>query len=234
MTRFFLRSTPATIESIQALLGKRGHWKRKRSAFERAHSWLDANGIPDSVRRVLDTCPDYSAAVLIKGTFEHQTKLRSAGRCSETDLLLVLRLANRGTSVIAVEGKAGEKFGPAIRKWLYNPRNAGEGRERRLKGLCGYFGLTPESTFDLRYQLLHRTAAACFEAQNFGAKHAMVLIHSFAESTKDFSDYLAFIRKLGIVPSVSENEVSNARDFHGVQLRFAWVGDQPTTHGEQV
>ena len=42
---------------------------------------------------------------------------------------------------------------------------------------------------DLRYQLLHRTAAAVFDAQRFAAPHALMLIHSFSEQDAWLDDY---------------------------------------------
>lgn len=226
MARFLLRGKPATIEAVQKLLSDRGHWRKGRSAYEIAHSWINAaDGVPKPVRNVLNGCPIYRRAELVEAHFEHATDLRSVGAASETDLLVHLKLADGSSAVIAVEGKAGESFGPIIRTWLNHANNVGDGKQRRLESLCKYFGLATESVLDLRYQLLHRTAAAMFETERCKARQAMVLIHSFAKRGEDFADYKKFLEKLGIVAG-GDSRITESREIHGIELRFAWVADQ--------
>jgi hypothetical protein len=226
MARFLVRGKPATIETVQKLLSDRGHWRKGRSAYELAHSWIDAeDGVPKPVRDVLDRCSIYRRAELVDAHFEHATDLRSVGAASETDLLVHLKLADGGSAVIAVEGKAGESFGPIIRAWLNHANNVGDGKQRRLESLCKYFGLGTESVLDLRYQLLHRTAAAMFEAERCKARQAMVLIHSFAQRGEDFADYQKFLEKLEIVAG-GDYGVTESREIHDIELRFAWVADR--------
>ena len=78
----------------------------------------------------------------------------------------------------------------------------------------------------LRYQLLHRAAAAMFESERCKAKQAMVLIHSFAQKGEDFADYNKFLEKLGIAAD-GDSGITASRKIHGIELRFGWVADQP-------
>ncbi len=222
MNKFFHTEALLTPESVRPFLAKPSHWREGRSAYELAHSWIAAGDIPSRVRKVLDGCPVFKNAILVEGFFEHQTDLRSAGHPTQTDLLTVLRLSNAAYAVIAVEAKVDEPFGPIIRDW-----NDGTGRkEERLSALCNYFDLSQNLILDLRYQLLHRSAAALFEAERYGASQAMTMIHSFSSPGEALNDYHSFMQALGISP-VGPCEVSEPRTFHGIDLRFAWVSDRP-------
>lgn len=228
VNKFFHSEPLLTPESVRPFLAEAGHWREQRSAYELAHSWIGAGDIPGRVRAVLDTCPIFQGATLVEGLFEHQTDLRSAGHPSQTDLLTVLRLAAGGYAVIAVEGKAGEAFGPIIREWKDS-----HGKEERLRTLCSYLGLNHDSVFDLRYQLLHRTAAALFEAERYAADQAMTMIYSFSSPDGALEDYRSFVRVLGIQPA-GPDQVTEARKFHGIELRFAWVSDRPVSKGKNA
>ena len=108
MSRFFYAQEVARPEDVIPHLAKQErHWKKGHSAYELAHSWIDADGIPSSVRMVLDTCPDYAGTQLVEGLFEREVDLRTPGRRSQTDLLAFVKLAH-GNAVIAVEGKVCE------------------------------------------------------------------------------------------------------------------------------
>ena len=74
MSRFFYAQKIARPEKVIPYLAKQElHWKKGYSAYELAHSWISAGGIPASVRSVLDTCPDYAGAQLIEGLFVVQS-----------------------------------------------------------------------------------------------------------------------------------------------------------------
>ena len=42
--------------------------------------------------------------------------------------------------------------------------------------------LDEDGVLDLRYELLHRTAAAVLEAQRFTTRYALMLVHSFSST----------------------------------------------------
>ena len=78
MSRFFHANEIARPEDVIPYLAKQErHWKKGYSAYELAHSWIKAEGIPSPVASVLDTCPDYAGATLVEGLFERDVDLRT-------------------------------------------------------------------------------------------------------------------------------------------------------------
>ncbi|MCP4317681.1 MAG: hypothetical protein GY789_17100 [Hyphomicrobiales bacterium] len=211
-------------EDVIPFLAKgEGDWQKGYSAYELAHSWVLAGDIPNTVRAVLNTAPAYQGAELIEGIFERKTDLGTPGRPSQTDLLALVRL-REGRAVIGVEGKVDEPFGPLVREW----RDGSPGKERRLAHLCETLGLNPDAVDELRYQLIHRTAAAIYETERHGWGRALMLVHSFSRKRTSLDDFLAFasaighaIRDVGIVSPPIMRE--------GIELRLAWVADTVST-----
>jgi len=197
------------------------HWKKGYSAFELATSWVTASGFPMSVRNVMEACAPYAGAQLIEGFFEREVDLRTPGRPSQTDLLVLARLRS-GHAVIAVEGKVAEPFGPLVSEW-----RGGDGKERRLQSLSQSLGLRAEATNGLRYQLLHRTASALYEAERYGFGQALMLVHSFSLTDESLGDFRNFADAFG-VSGAGRNTISSARLLNGIELRLGWVADRPS------
>jgi transposase InsO family protein len=90
-------------------------------------------------------------------------------------------------------------------------------RSRKIvsAGLCGEDGL--------RYQLLRRRASAILTAEQFHAKTAVMLIHSFSTTPKWREDFEAFCRSMG-----AEALSANVRGagFEGPALFFAWCAGE--------
>ena len=87
------------------LAKQEAHWRAGYSAQELAVAWVDAGGdFPKRVRAVLDTVSEYQRAELVDGFFEREVELGTAGRNSQTDLMVVAGLG-RELSIIAVEGR---------------------------------------------------------------------------------------------------------------------------------
>ena len=207
---------------IPFLAQQEHHWKKGYSAYELAHSWVNAdNDIPASVRSVLDTCSDYADAALVEGLFERDVDLRTRGRRSQTDLLTFVKFVH-GYAVIAVEGKVDESFGDLVSTW----NDDSPGKELRLEALCASLGLRVADVGGIRYQLLHRTASAIYEAQRYRTMWAVMLVHSFSATDASFHDFQAFAECMGI-PVQAVNRVSEERECEGIRLRLAWVRDQP-------
>ena len=222
MGHFFYAQEIGKPEDVIPYLAKQErHWRKGYSAYELAHSWVNTGDIPASVRSVLDTCPDYAGAHLVEGLFERDVDLRTPGRRSQTDLLAFVKLAH-GNAVIAVEGKVDESFDKFVSAW----NDHTPGKERRLEALCMSLGLGVADVGDIRYQLLHRTASAIYEAQRYRTKRALMLVHSFSLTDASFADFQAFAELMGTqVRTV--NRVSEERECEGVRLRLAWVKDRP-------
>lgn len=99
-------------------------------------------------------------------------------------------------AAIAVEGKAEEPFGDStVAEWR---AGAGPGRRQRLDHLLDVLALPDDERLpSIRYQLLHRTASAIIEARRFGARHAVMLVHSFSAHGAWYDDFAAFAALYG-------------------------------------
>ncbi len=194
------------------------HWKRGRSAFETATAWIGARGIPKKVIAVLNQASEWQDGELAAGFFEHPTALDTQTAPSQTDLLAVCGLKN-GLGVLAVEGKAGESFGPLVGEWKTTP-----GRESRFNWACSMFGLDGATCSDFRWQLFHRSASAILEAKRFRATHAVMLVHDFSGTNSSITDFKAFADKLGLA-GAAPDALSAPKSIDGVSLRFGWVCD---------
>ena len=148
--------------------------------------------------------------------------LRTPGRRSQTDLLAFVN-STHGNAVITVEGKVDEPFGDLVSNW----NDGSPSKRRRLKALCVSLGLRVADASGIRYQLLHRTASAIYEAQRYRTRRALMLVHSFSAADTSFGDFQAFSMSMGI-PVRAVNWASGERECEGVRLRLGWVKDQPT------
>jgi hypothetical protein len=198
------------------------HWRKGYSACELATSWLSAGDIPDPVRAVLDSSNTYRGCTLELGHFEKCVNLRSKGRDSQTDLMLRVQLDDGRLAAVAVEGKVSETFGPLVSDW----NDGSPGKQARLLRLCTDLGISPEAAGPLRYQLLHRTASALYEADGQGWPEALMLVHSFSTSRAGLEDFQAFATALGV--SCSPNGMSASITTLGRGLRLGWVADLPS------
>ena len=197
-----------------------------------AYAWEESEGWPREVEAGLSTSEDLGGAELLLALPEHETPLRGGSRPSQSDVFALGRTRNGEQVAIAVEGKVNEPFGTeTVAEWR---ENGGAGKRERLAQLCDLLDLSDDETLaGLRYQLLHRTGAAVLEAQRFGARHALMLVHSFSSEHPWFDDYSAFSRRLGAEPAVGA--VVAAQAASGTQLHLGWVtGEirQPSTHTE--
>ncbi|WP_430402497.1 DUF6946 family protein [Hyphomonas sp.] len=199
------------------------HWKKGRSAYEAAHSWVTGNinhegGMPRPVRNMLNQAPEWTEAEVAVGLFEHATPLDTLQRPSSNDLLVVCRL-QEALGVMAVEAKAGEPFGELVSVWNSTP-----GRSARLAWACDFFDVEAESCGGLRWQLFHRTTSAIIEAKRFHAPHAIMLVHDFGEKVSWRDDYVAFAETIGVT-NADFGRLSDPKLVGGVSLRMGWVRD---------
>jgi hypothetical protein len=203
------------------------HWRAGRSAAELANAWWNARGIPKKVRSIFSGAEEWEGLEILEAFFERKTDLGTPGWPSQTDLLIISD-SPQGRGIIAVEGKADEPFDDLVEKWLRI--SPSQGKERRLKSLCKMLGLDERRALELRYQLLHRTAAAIIEAKRFRCPDAFVLVHHFTPSPNadcpNFDDFSKFASAIG-VPVVSRNTASERIHLSDVNVRFGWVDDVP-------
>lgn len=223
MTLFFCNGSTITKpeEIIPFLGGGEKHWRKGRSAYELAHSWMDAKGIPNQVRNVLETQKDFRNPKLVDGHFERETKIPGRGKASQTDLLALCK-AEGGSFILGVEGKVDETLGEVVSDWYNGTPN----RQVRLEGLVDLLGGDFTAIGNLRYQLLHRSASALLEARNFGVSKAIMLVHSFDPRHAWFEDFEAFSEWLG-VPCAKPGILSDPVHLPDVDLFLGWCADRP-------
>lgn len=214
---------------VRHLGSQEQHWKAGRSAHALTVLWSKSAGFPRAIQAALTKHPVFKSAVLIDAFLERKVDLGSAGRPSQTDLLAIVGL-DQGIATIAVEGKAGEPFDEYVDVWLRGKSKSGEegrkGREHRLERFCETFELSREAALPLRYQLLHRSACAIYEAKRYRTKVAAFLVHSFSKDPRGFADFSAFLQALGLEPP-AQGELVGPIKRDGVSLYAGWIADEP-------
>jgi Domain of unknown function (DUF6946)/HD domain len=216
-TTFFAGKPLGTPHDARAYLADPiRHWRPDHSALELATIWIGAGDIPQQVANVLASSTTYSDCRLIEAFFEREVELGTKGRPSQTDLLALVQLAD-GYGVIAVEGKARESFGPLVSEW-----NDSSGKQARLDDLCKQLGVDTSTVGGLRYQLLHRTVSALIEARRYGAREALMLVHSFDPDDSSLDAYQAFADAVGLTDAVP-NAISSETIRGDITLRLGWV-----------
>ena len=202
----------------QLLADPEKHWRKGYSARTLAHCWQEANGLfPSEVQAVLSQSPELADLEMLLAIPEHQVHLPGGRRPSQNDVWVLARTTDALVS-IAVEGKVSEAFGPTVGEWLLDQS---PGKEERLRFLCGKLDLDYPPPNNIRYQLIHRTVSALIEAEQFHAKHAVMIVHSFSQEDKWFDDYERFLSLFGARASL--NEFVTVRKPREVKLHFAWV-----------
>lgn len=175
-----------------------------------AQSWEDADGLPPEVADILGDKADLLLAIP-----EHKVPLPGGGGASQCDVFALVR-ASGGTIALSVEAKVNEPFGQTVGKWMVN---ASAGKIERMRFLCDCLGLTETPSDTVRYQLLHRTAAAVVEAERFGTDGAAMIVQSSSHTNKWFEDFAVFCRLFGLIAEV------------GKPLRHALPSGRPLTLG---
>lgn len=218
----------------QRLLAKPDrHWKAGYSAMTLARAWEAAEpiGFPPEVKRVFDSndSPELKKLSLLLVIPEFQVNLPGGEHPSQTDVLAIAH-GPEGLVVIAVEGKVDEEFGPTIGK---KHAEKSDGVEERLRFLLGYLDLPAAVPESIRYQLLHRTASSLLIAEQFYARAAVMLVHSFSPSDRWFEDFEAFAALFGVKPRIGELVAVGKRQ--GISLYLGWCrGEQGFRGAEGV
>lgn len=203
------------------------HWRTKHSAKALAYSWEDARGFPREVKRVFarSGIELLERSDFLIGFVEHGTQLPGGGGPSQSDIF-VLAESLGSLIAITVEGKVSEDFDSLVGRWIRNisPRSGKPERLQFLKETLGIGYLDNQELYRIRYQLLHRTAAALIEAERFNARYAVMLVHSFSQEDEHFEDYQDFLDLLGCDGGdATANSVTYAGNKGGIDLYLAWV-----------
>lgn len=222
MPRFFAPADDPA--DWQRLLAKPGlHWRTGFSARSIAHSWTEAQGFPREIRATLEessvTCL-HNLEFLI-GIPEHEVPLPGGRRPSQNDVFVLAR-GSDGLVSISVEGKVSEPFDSPVDERFAEPT---PGQTIRLEFLLNLLELDRQDVGEIGYQLLHRTASAVLEAQRFGARHAVMLVHSFSQEMTHFDDYAAFAGLYG--DTAEPNRLVACKQLGDITLYLGWVVGDP-------
>ncbi len=194
-------------------------WAMGYSARTMASSWEAADGLPSEIAAVLQ--PLMGEAELLLALPEHKTALPGGRRESQSDVFALLR-TKLGLVALTVEGKVEEPFGPTVAEWL---EGASPGKIQRLQAITELLGIAGEIDGAVRYQLLHRTAAAVIEAERFSASAAAMVVHSFSPDRRWLADYQRFARLAGVVGEVGVIEQVRPSDRRPLFIGWA-CGDE--------
>lgn len=185
------------------------HWRRRFSAFETAVSWELAaktkSDLPEPLRKLFEAA-GYPDCEVLLAVAEHKVELPGGRTASQCDVWALVKSADITLS-LAVEAKAKEAFGVSdLDTWLKGNSRAGveDGNEaskanrsarweyilRHLPASNGYG--------NVRYQLLHRCAAAVIEARRFGLRDAAFVVQAFSTPDDKFEDYKTFCDAIGL------------------------------------
>ncbi|MFC1857316.1 DUF6946 family protein [Thermodesulfobacteriota bacterium] len=194
-------------------------WRDGYSAKSLALAWQAADGFPPDVRKALDDSGihAFEDAEMLLGIPEYKVALPGGSAASQNDMF-VLAKGREGHIVIMVEGKVNESFGPFVSKWM---EGASAGKEERLAFLCDKLGLQTERVYSLRYQLLHRAASALMTAEQFNARHALMLVHSFSSDNQGFDDFAAFAALFGVTPEIGK--IQPLGKAKGLSFYTTWI-----------
>ena len=204
-------------DSWKGLLGDPDlHWKEGRSAKMVADLWEGSGALPETLVAMLESGGIIAPELLI-AVPEWVTALPDGLRGSQSDVFALLK-HDQGTAALVVEAKVNETFGPTVGEWLSSESAA---RPRRLKDLIEIIGSGSPPPPEVRYQLIHRTAAALIEAGRFGAASAIMVVQSFSNASAGFDEFVDLFRWLG-VQDIRPGEIFRVSNDCGAQLYAGW------------
>ena len=163
-------------------------WVTGFSAKTLAYSWEDKNGFPKHFDKVLNK--NGLDLDLLLAIPEYKVYLDTNSAPSQNDLFVLSRFSD-GLAVMMIEGKVSESFDKMIKDW-----KNGDGKFHRFEFLKDKLEIDKktEDINDYRYQLFHRTVSAILTAEQFTAKKAIMIVHSFSQSDKWFNDYFDLVK----------------------------------------
>jgi hypothetical protein len=197
------------------------HWQNGYSTKRLAQAWLEADGFPPAVSRVLhlsghDLFRDMEILLAVP---EYRVPLPGGGTASTNDLFVLAKSRGQLTTFV-IEGKVNESFGPTVSEWL---REASKGKKTRLEYICSTLGLTEARVADIHYRLLNRTASALIEARRFNATNAVMFVQSFSETYAGSDDFVAFAKLYGLTPE--PNRLHFIGHVDKIRLFLGWIAD---------
>lgn len=226
MKRIYIPTTDPS-DWARFLADPEKQWRTGYSARTLAYAWeAAAGGFPPEIDRLFQQAGDERVCdlemLLAFPEWKVELPPKGKGHPSQNDLFVLAR-GEHGLVTIMVEGKVEETFGETLEGWLKQPTPGKQQRLAFIQSKLGLVGTLPKS---IRYQLLHRTVSARLEAERFGAKSAVMLVHSFQQERLWFEDFQAFLSLFG-VGSVQPGRLYLLSECGGVPLFAGWVTGDP-------
>jgi hypothetical protein len=193
------------------------HWVSGYSARTLAYCWEDSGGIPQEITDALAGIPAVASPQPLLIFPEWKVALPGGSRASQNDVWVLARGVS-GLISMAIEGKVNEPFDVTLGEWK---ADASRGKQARIDFISDVLGLTEPLPDSARYQLFHRTASAVLEAERFGARDAVMLVHSFSPDNLWFDDFALFASLYGLQASIGQVVTTTARN--GMPLHLGWV-----------
>ncbi len=205
-------------DSWREFLADPKHWRSEYSAKTLAHCWEEAEAFPPEILTLFQEAEDRDCRTIkyLLAFPEWRVSLPGGSRPSQNDLFVLARTEDSLVTMM-IEGKVSEPFGETLEKWL---SEASPGKNQRLDFLQMQLGL-PHIPRTIRYQLLHRTASALIEAKRFGAKKAIMIVHSFSKDDLWFEDYRGFLHLFGL--DAEPGQLVFVGEKQEVRLYCGWV-----------
>ena len=173
------------------------------------------------VQKVFDTSriEKFAAIEMILGIPEYKVPIPGGIRASQNNLFVIARTPD-DLIIIMIEGKVDESFGLLIQDW---EKDKSDGKVERLDFLKTLLNISHIDISPIRYQLLHRTASAILTAKKFNCSTALVLIHSFSESNKSFTDFQNFLLLYGLTGNI--DSITGPIVLDGINTYWGWAKD---------
>jgi hypothetical protein len=205
-------------------------WAHGYSAMECARVWLRSGrpAVPREIALLLESAEQTSSFWPFYAIPEMVTRLDEFGGEHRNHDLIAVGVARGGPTLVAVEAKAREQFGPIVGTHFESatkkPGSNIPGRIRRLvRSLFGPDALAGDQIASpyasLRYQLLTGLAGTLIEARRRFVGQAVFVVHEFTSLSgppggyvgtsrtvlaRNAEDWAAFLRALGASPEVED------------------------------
>ena len=216
-----LSEPPAPAEWRKALI-KDEHWKPGKSAYEVAHSWWKAKGVPSAIVDLLG-----NDVTLIGMRPEYKVGMGPGfgrGGVVRCDVFAHVEMDGR-TCALVIEAKVDDDFGEELIDWRKGKKgkpNSIPNRKKRLSKICQELGVdVPPDDSLLRYQFFSRAIASLRMAERLKTDLAAVIVQSFCHQDSGHDDFLAFCEQFGVrlaVGGISEVTVPG-----GLPLLLGWA-----------
>jgi hypothetical protein len=173
----------------------------------------------------------FDDAVLLLAIGEHKVDLPGGAAVSQSDVWALIK-TTRGLLSMSVEAKAREAFGAeALEHWLIAGGTALSMSRRQARWDFIRSHLPQADSFlPVRYQMLHRCAAAVIEAKRIGCPHAAFFVQAFNTPDATFQDYAVFCATLKL--AAARNSLATT-SVGGISLSVGWA-DCPLATDEWV